>query len=68
MRSTAWGRKDGNPAALVPLAVAPAPSGVEAAVEAATLRRDLGDAASGGSGSAGREEEVRSGGIWSGSV
>jgi len=65
MRSTAWGRKDGNPAALVPLAVAPAPSWAEAAVEAATLRRDLGDAASGGSGSAGREEEVRSSGIWS---
>lgn len=61
MRSTARGRKDGNPPALTP-----ALSGAEAAVEATTLRRDLGDAASGGTGSAGREEEARSSGIWSG--
>jgi hypothetical protein len=45
--------------------VAPAPSGAEAALEAATLRRYLDHAASG---SAGTEEEVRSGGIWSGLV
>lgn len=65
MRSTAPGRKDGNPPVLVHLAVAPAPSGAEAALEAATLRRYLDHAASG---SAGTEEEVRSGGIWSGLV
>ena len=58
MRSTVRGRNDGNP-----LAVAPAPSGAEAAAEAATLTRALDDAAN-GAGSAGREE-VRSSGIWS---
>lgn len=63
MRSTARGRNDGKPPALVPLAGAP--SGAEAAVEveAVTLTRALDDAASSG-GSAGREVEVRSSGIW----